>query len=231
MQCALNIVANETAKDNVTINSSKSAVIIYNANKQREKQEWKLGENKIEEVDGTTLISIFRELRGKNDIESRIKKGRRTSYALLGAGLHGENGINPYTSYKLCTTFCRPRIIYGLETVQMLEGEKLELLKYERKLLEQLQGLPERCATLATYVLLGATPITTVIEKNTLTALYNIARHEDFIEHEIALRQLAIKDENSNSWFRDRPFNLQILCECEHWMNDKAIAPALHPIC
>ena len=51
------------------------------------------------------------------------------------------------------------------------------------------------------YVLLGATPITTVIEKNPLTAFYNIARHKDFIEHEIALRQLAIKGENSNSWF------------------------------
>jgi hypothetical protein len=50
-------------------------------------------------------------------------------------------------------------------------------------------------------VLLGATPSTTVIEKNTLTAFYNITRYEDFIEHEIALRQLAIKDENSNSWF------------------------------
>jgi hypothetical protein len=77
-------------QDKVTINSSKSAVVIYNANKQREKQEWKLGEIKIEEVDSTTHIGILRELRGKNDIESRIKKGRSTSYALLGAGLHGE---------------------------------------------------------------------------------------------------------------------------------------------
>ena len=138
-------------QDKVTINSSKSAVIIYNANKQREKQEWKLVENKIEEVDSTTHIGIFRELRGKNDIESRIKKGRRISYALLGDGLHGENGINPYISYKLYTTFCRPRIIYGLEAVQLLEGEKLELLKYERKLHKQLQGLPEKCATLVAY--------------------------------------------------------------------------------
>jgi len=55
LQCVLNIVANETAKDKITINSSKSAVIIYNANKQREKQEWKLGENKIEEVDSTHI--------------------------------------------------------------------------------------------------------------------------------------------------------------------------------
>jgi hypothetical protein len=122
LQCALDIVANETTKDKVTINSSKSAVVIYNANKQREKQEWKLGENKIEEVDSTTYIANFRELRGNNDIESRIKKGRSTSYALLEAGLQGENGINPYISYKLYTTFCRPRMIYGLEVVQLLEG-------------------------------------------------------------------------------------------------------------
>ena len=72
------------------------------------------------------------------------------------------------------------------EAVQLL-GEKLELLKYERKLLKQFQGLPEKCATLATYGLLGAKPITTVIEKNTLNAFYNIARHEDLIEHEITL--------------------------------------------
>jgi hypothetical protein len=148
-----------------------------------------------------THIGIFRELRGKNNIESRIKKGRRISYVLLGAGLHEENGINPYISYKLHTTFCRPRMNYALEAIQLLEGEKLELLRYERKLLKQLQSLPERCVTLATYVLLGAKPITTVIEKNTLNAFYNIARHEDFIEHEIARSQLAIKDENSNSWF------------------------------
>jgi hypothetical protein len=50
------------------LSTSKSAVVIYNANKQREKQEWKLGENKIEEVDSTTYIDNFRELRGKNDI-------------------------------------------------------------------------------------------------------------------------------------------------------------------
>lgn len=93
-----------------------------------EKREWKLAENKIEEADSTTHIGIFREWRGEiNDIESRLKKGWRTSHALLGASLHGENGISPYISDKLYITFCRPRMIYGLEAVQMLEGEKLNI--------------------------------------------------------------------------------------------------------
>jgi VIT1/CCC1 family predicted Fe2+/Mn2+ transporter len=41
----------------------------------------------------------------------------------------------------------------------------------------------------------------TQIEKNTLTTFYNIAANKEFVEHEIARRQLAIKDQNSNSWF------------------------------
>ena len=61
------------------------------------------------------------------------------------------------------------------------------ITEIRKKTTQQLQGLPEKCATLATYGLLGATPITTVIEKNTLNVFYNIARHEDLIEHEIAL--------------------------------------------
>jgi hypothetical protein len=61
--------------------------------------------------------------------------------------------------------------------------------------------LTDRCPTIAVYSLLGAIPITTQIEKNTLTTFYNIAANKEFVEHEIARRQLAIKDQNSNSWF------------------------------
>jgi hypothetical protein len=85
------------------------------------KTEWKLGENKIEEVDGITLIGIFRELRGKNDIESRIKKRRRTSYALLGSGLHGGNGINPYISRSPYVASVAPRSTY-VASVAHLSG-------------------------------------------------------------------------------------------------------------
>jgi hypothetical protein len=34
-----------------------------------------------------------------------------------------------------------------------------------------------------------------------LTTFYNIAANKEFVEHEIARRQLAIKDQDSNSWF------------------------------
>ena len=160
-----------------------------------------LGTPEINEATSTKHIGLNRQMDGKNDITCRIQRGRRTLNALMGAGLHGKNGVNPIVTYKIYTTFCRPRIIYGLEAVILTKGEEQELLMFERRMLKQIQGLPTRCPTVAVYSLLGATPITTEIEKNTLTTFYNIAVNKDFVEHKIARRQLAIKDETSNSWF------------------------------
>jgi hypothetical protein len=61
--------------------------------------------------------------------------------------------------------------------------------------------LTDRCPTIAVCSVLGAIPITTQIEKNTFTTFCNIAANKEFDEHEIARRQLAIKDQDSNSWF------------------------------
>ena len=102
-------------------------------------------------------------------------------YALLGAGLHGKNGINPEVSHKIYVTFCRPRITYGLETVILSNSEEHELLTFERRLLKQLQCLPDRCSTTAVYVLIDAIPITMQNREKQLGAFYNIAISKGFI--------------------------------------------------
>ena len=175
--------------------------MVFNGGKNREKMSWKLGDSNIDEVEETTHIGLTRNSNLKNSIGDRIQKGRRCMYGLLGAGLHGKNGVNPIVSHKLYTTFSRPRIIYGLEVLNLLEGEKAELDRYERKFLKQIQGLPDRCPSVAVYTLLGTTPITAHIEKNALTTFFNIASHPEFMEHTIARRQLVMKDESSHSWF------------------------------
>ena len=143
-------------------------------NRNREPQIWTMGNLHIEEVQSTKHIGQIRQSEGKNYISSRIQKGRRTMYALLGAGLHGKNGINPEVAHKIYVTFCRPRITNRLETVILSKSEEHELLTFEKRLLKQLQGLPDRCSTTAVYVLIGAIPITMQIEKNSLGAFYNI---------------------------------------------------------
>jgi hypothetical protein len=37
-------------------------------------------------------------------------------------------------AFKIYTTFCRPRIIYGLEAVPLTKGDEQELLSFERRL-------------------------------------------------------------------------------------------------
>ena len=102
---------------------SKSDVVIVNGGRIRQTQTWTLGKQEIEEVQLTKHIGLIRRADGKHDITSRIQRGRRTLYALLGAGLHGKNGINPDVSFKNYTTFCRPRIIYGLKTITLTKGD------------------------------------------------------------------------------------------------------------
>ena len=40
-------------------------------------------------------------------------------YSLMGAGLHGINGINPLIAWKLWRTFVVPRMLYEIETLKI----------------------------------------------------------------------------------------------------------------
>ena len=77
---------------------------------------------------------------------------------------------------------------------------KIGLDKYQRDFIRQIQHLPERVASCSVYIMSGLLPIEAEIHKSQLTLLGNIIR-QDCVEREIALRQLAVKDFNSNSWF------------------------------
>ena len=81
LQQALYIVHNETQRDRVTINSSKSDVIIVNPKKTRTAQTWSLGEQEIAEVESTKHVGLTRTANGKNDVYNRIQVGGRTMYA------------------------------------------------------------------------------------------------------------------------------------------------------
>jgi len=198
---ALQVIGHFNSKDRANVNTTKSEVVIYNADPKRQAQKWKLGAGTISETTSTTHLGVLRHQKLKQNIEERIGTGRRALYSLMGAGLHGRNGINPATSYHMYVTFARPRIIYGLETTQLKNQDIKQLQVFEQKTLRQIQYLPDRCATTPVFALLGATPIDTQIEVNALTLFGSIIRNAHTAEAEIAKRQLAMKDEKSRSWF------------------------------
>jgi hypothetical protein len=46
----------------------------------------------------------------KETVENRIVTARKTVFALMGAGLHGLNGVNPKISIHLVQTYVTPRL-------------------------------------------------------------------------------------------------------------------------
>ena len=68
-----------------------------------ENESWELGEKKMPVVDNTTHMGILRSSSNQelNAVEQNFQKARRTTYSLMGAGLHGESGLDPETSISI----------------------------------------------------------------------------------------------------------------------------------
>ena len=64
---------------------------------------WSLNDEKVQVVDSGKHLGVERNIQSTNKdvIQERTMIGRRTTYALMGAGLHGLNGINPKITLKL----------------------------------------------------------------------------------------------------------------------------------
>ncbi len=119
----------------------------------------------------------------------------------MGAGLHGVNGVSPVVSLHMWETFSRSRMLFGLETIHLKCKEVKLLTVYHKKFLKQIQSLPDRVATTAVYALLGAEPVETTLDIMHLRLLMQILHQPGSIEHDLASRQLSLKDDNSKSWF------------------------------
>ena len=198
-QVMLHTVTNNAKLDKVNFNASKSDVVIYNCNNS-EKSKWEIGNDIIESSSSTVHLGLKREDSNKFDIQPKIQTARRTMYSLLGAGLHGRRGLNPLTSYKIWECFGMPRCTYGLESVKITSKDVDSLEKFQRNLLRQLQSLPDRCANIPVYTLLGAKPMQITLDIKMLSFFTNMIRQKGSIEYQIIGRQLAVKGTESASF-------------------------------
>ncbi|CAC5407968.1 unnamed protein product [Mytilus coruscus] len=104
-----------------------------------------------------------------------ISLARRTLYSLIKTGVHGTNGLNPRTSCKIYQVYVIPRLLYGLETLNLQNKDTVALCSFHLSTLKHIQSLPNRTATSAVYLLLGALPITAELHKRQLSLLHSIA--------------------------------------------------------
>ena len=136
------------------------------------------------------------------DVDESIKAARRTTYSLLGAGLHGNNGLDPIASSKTIQLYVTPRLVHGLDAAVLPRKDMDKMEAFYRKLLRQVQGLPESTANCAVYLLMGCIPVEGTLHLRTLGLFGNITRLE--LNHpmrRLAARQLALTDTRPLSWF------------------------------
>lgn len=199
-QMAVRIVEDYSSDHCYTINPTKSATIAYFTSKI---DPVTLDGVDIPVTNEATHLGISRNQSNSVDVDNRIQLGRRTAYAMMGAGLHGRDGLTPSASFHLWMTYVIPRLLFGLEVVTMKKSDVQRLELFQRKFLRRIQFLPESPfpATCAIYAIIGAKPVEFILDQAILTLFGSILRDEDSIEYRLAVRQLAMKSLTATSWF------------------------------
>jgi hypothetical protein len=119
----------------------------------------------------------------------------------MGAGLHGLNGVNPYVAIHMIQIYVIPRLLCGLDVIKLTNEDINNLSLYQRKLLKQIQNLPERTSNAAALLLLGQIDIAGEIHKKILKLFGSIIQNEHSVERKLPLRQLTMQNHQSGSWF------------------------------
>ena len=155
----------------------------------------------IECSSNETHLGIQRTADGKckSTIEERVKRGRRSLYSLMGAGLHGLNGCGVKTSLQLYRIYTIPAILHNLEAIIMNDNDYSNIEIFHKSVLRQIQHLPESTAKPALYLLTGELPLIAQMHIRILTFFHRLIMRNN-IEKEIIIRQLAMKCMNDRSW-------------------------------
>ena len=116
LQAQLSIVSAYSRRERYVINPTKTTITVYPGNNNKSNSNkistWKLGSTEIHPTDSFTHLGISRKsgkLSPDELISQRIQLAQRTCYALMGAGLHGTNGLSPVIAWRMYLTYnvCR----------------------------------------------------------------------------------------------------------------------------
>ena len=94
--------------------------------------EWKLGSTCVNVKSETVHLGHIRseELENNININDRISLARRTLYALIKAGVHGSNDLNPKVSYRIYQVYVIPRLLFNLETLHLNKTQLKQLQRF-----------------------------------------------------------------------------------------------------
>ena len=119
----------------------------------------KLGDDGIDQSPSEVHLGVDRNAKGQVDIAARVQTGRRTMYAMMGAGAFGSSGVAPPLMAHLWKIYALPRMTYGLEVFSLSTDDIMQLEQLQRKVIRQIQSFSINTTLTAVYDLLGIRPI------------------------------------------------------------------------
>ncbi len=201
----LDLADNYASLERYNIQPAKSSVTVFHmSNKAQNHLDcWTLGSNPLPVSQTFTHLGLTRFSMEVKDgaITEKVKLARRTAYALMGTGLHGRNGLPAAVSLKIYKSYVLPRLLYGLEAMNLDSKQLRELDQYHIRFLRQIQSLPDRTARCGVFILLGTVPMEALYHLAILSLLGRIFRANNVFITELAIRQTSVHDTNSKSWF------------------------------
>ena len=207
LQILLDKITQYANSHQYSLHPEKSHVIPFNCPSKsqvealNETRPWHINAQPIPVNHISTHLGIDRTSMSANaTVDARILTARGTLYALMGAGLHGMNGLPIATSTHLYMVYVLPRLLYGLETISIDRPRLKSLEIFHRTTLRCIIGLPERSAIAALHIITGQPTVEAHIHMRLLTLLHSMLCSPGPAQ-EIILRQYAIKD-RTNSWVK-----------------------------
>ena len=147
------------------------------------------------------LVHSSQAIQNDNIVKTKVSLLYKTVYSLIGTGLHGLNGVGPFVSYRIYQAYVLPRVMYGLPFVTPNAAQVQQLELAHRRILRQLQSLPQRTAIPAIYLMLGVLPFEAILHLGQLSGLLSIIFSSNERLKNVMNRQLAMKSYKSSSWF------------------------------
>ena len=204
LQHGVSIAALDSQRQRYSFNVDKTKIVSLNS---KNDPSCLLSKEPIAMSTCETHLGISRNNKNtnKDTINARIINARCAMYSLMGAGLHGLNGVGPEVAIMQYNIYVLPTLLYGLEALHLTDKDIEELSKFHRTNLRCIQHLPRSTAIPAIHLLSGSPPIKALIHMRILTTFRDIAASTTetppaYYLKQILMRQLAMKDNTSASW-------------------------------
>ena len=174
LQAQLDIIGHYSRQERYKINPTKTTVSVYPSKRSPtpgSQHKWKLCDEEVAPTEHFTHLGINHsagKLSPEVLINTRLQLARNTRYALMGAGLHGSNGISPAVAWSMYSTYVFPYLIFNMEVLILTQSQIVTLEKFHRATPRSIQGLPERTSSALAYLLLGAMPVEAVLHSRVL---------------------------------------------------------------